>query len=101
MSEQVRSGLDEPVETPAGDRVVQGRARLRDDHRIHTQFFLKQSCEQKKLSLMPSLRHVGHCKDPASFSQSTPKHFFFAGGSEVMVLALEFVSRGKRFGSLV
>lgn len=51
----------------------------------HTQFFLKQSWEQKKLSLTPSFKHVGHCKEPASFSQSAPKHFFFVGGSDVMV----------------
>lgn len=50
-----------------------------------TQLLLKQSWEQKKLSLTPSLRQVGHWRPPASFSQSTPRHFFFAGGSEVMV----------------
>ena len=26
----------------------------------HTQFLLKQSCEQKKLSLIPCFRQVGH-----------------------------------------
>lgn len=56
-------------------------------HRIwkHTQLRLKQSCEQKKLSLISTLRHVGHCKVPASSVQSTPKHFRFAGGSEVIL----------------
>lgn len=49
-----------------------------------TQFFLKQSCEQKKLSLMPSFRQVGHCSEPASLGQSTPRHFFLAGGSIAM-----------------
>jgi len=49
-----------------------------------TQFFLKQSWEQKKLSLMPSFRHVGHCREPASLGQSTPRHFFLAGGSTAM-----------------
>jgi len=58
--------------------VVPGTGRQR------TQFFLKQSCEQKKLSLTPSFRQVGHCNEPASFSQSAPRHFFFVGGSEVM-----------------
>lgn len=52
---------------------------------IHTQFLLKQSWAQKKLSLMPSFKHVGHCRAPASLSQSAPRHFFLAGGSEVMV----------------
>lgn len=50
-----------------------------------TQLRLKQSCEQKKLSLRPSFRQVGHWRAPASFSQSTPRHFFFAGGSEAMM----------------
>jgi len=50
-----------------------------------TQLRLKQSCEQKKLSFNPSFRHVGHCRLPASFSQSTPIHFRFAGGSAVML----------------
>jgi hypothetical protein len=49
-----------------------------------TQFFLKQSWEQKKLSLMPSFRQVGHCSEPASLGQSTPRHFFLAGGSIAM-----------------
>lgn len=51
---------------------------------LHTQFFLKQSCEQKKLPLISSFRHVGHCKDPASLGQSAPKHFFLAGGSSMV-----------------
>ena len=42
-----------------------------------TQLFLKQSWEQKKLSL-PILRQVGHCRLPASFLQSTPMHFLVA-----------------------
>ncbi len=40
---------------------------------------------------MPSFRHVGHCKVPASFGQSTPIHFLFAGGSTAM-----FATRGRR-----
>lgn len=40
----------------------------------HTQLRLKQSCEQKKLSV-PIFRQVGHCRDPASLAQSTPIHF--------------------------
>lgn len=40
---------------------------------------MKQSCEQKKLSL-PILRQFGHCRAPASFSHSTPMHFFISGG---------------------
>ena len=55
--------------------------RSREHIRFHTQFFLKQSCEQKKLPLSSIFRHVGHCSDPASFSQSFPRHFFLAGGS--------------------
>lgn len=39
-----------------------------------TQLRLKQSCEQKKLSA-PILRQVGHCRVPATLSQSTPIHF--------------------------
>ena len=39
-----------------------------------TQLRLKQSCEQKKLSV-PIFRHVGHCSVPAFLSQSTPMHF--------------------------
>lgn len=48
---------------------------------VRTQLFLKQSCEQKKLSLVPSFKHVGHCNEPASFSHSTPIHFLDAGSS--------------------
>jgi hypothetical protein len=40
-----------------------------------TQFFLKQSCEQKKLSLIPSFRQVGHCNELTSFSQPGLRHF--------------------------
>lgn len=50
-----------------------------------TQFFLKQSWEQKKLSLIPSFRHVGHCSEPASFSQSALRHLRLVGGSSVMM----------------
>lgn len=50
-----------------------------------TQFFLKQSCEQKKLPLIPIFKHVGHCKEPASLGQSLPMHFFFVGGSSAIV----------------
>ena len=39
-----------------------------------TQLRLKQSCEQKKLSV-PIFRQVGHCRLPALFSHSTPIHF--------------------------
>lgn len=45
-----------------------------DADRISTQFFLKQSCEQKKLSL-PIFWQVGHCSVLASFGQSVPMHF--------------------------
>jgi len=48
------------------------------------QLRLKQSCEQKKLSLIPNFRHVGHCRVPASLGQSTPIHFLFAGGTTVI-----------------
>jgi hypothetical protein len=34
---------------------------------------------------MPKLRHLGHCKELASFSQSTPRHFLLVGGSSAMV----------------
>lgn len=47
-----------------------------------TQLFLKQSCEQKKLSLRPSLRHVGHCNAPASLVHSSPMHCF-AGAAAI------------------
>lgn len=53
-----------------------------------TQFFLKQSWEQKKLPLIPRLKHLGHWREPASFSQSAPRHFFFVGGCSVMVVVL-------------
>lgn len=51
---------------------------------VRTQFLLKQSWAQKKLSLIPSFKHVGHCSAPASLSQSAPRHFFLAGGSAAM-----------------
>lgn len=38
-----------------------------------TQFRLKQSCPQKKLSL-PIFWQVGHCRVSASLSQSPPAH---------------------------
>jgi hypothetical protein len=60
-----------------------------------TQFFLKQSCEQKKLSLMPSFRQVGHCNEPASLGQSTPRHFLFVGGSSA-ISASDQRARAKR-----
>lgn len=50
---------------------------------IRTQFLLKQSWEQKKLSNMPNFKHVGHCRELASFSQSVPMHFSLASGSAV------------------
>lgn len=52
---------------------------------VRTQFLLKQSWAQKKLSLTPSFKHVGHCSAPASLSQSAPRHFFLVGGSAAMV----------------
>lgn len=53
-----------------------------------TQFFLKQSCEQKKLSLISSFKHVGHCRVPASFGQSVPMHMRFCSVVAVMLLML-------------
>lgn len=50
-----------------------------------TQLLLKQSCEQNELSF-PSFRHVGHCRAPASFGQSTPRQGFFAGSRLAIVL---------------
>lgn len=55
------------------------RARGRSEH---TQLFLKQSWEQKKLPLMLSLMHVGHWSASASFWQPAPRHF---RGAEVML----------------
>lgn len=52
----------------------EGRRHAPDHPRAPTQLRLKQSCEQKKLSV-PILRQVGHCKVPASLGQSTPMHF--------------------------
>lgn len=52
----------------------------------HTQLFLKQSCEQKKLSFVPSFKHVGHCNEPASFSHSTPIHLRVDTGSSVAII---------------
>ena len=49
-----------------------------------TQLLLKQSCEQKQLSF-PIFRHVGHCKVPASFGQSTPMHRFFVDATSAIV----------------
>ena len=71
--------------------------------RKHTQFPLKQSWEQKKLSFIPSLRHVGHCNDPASFLQSAPRHFFLEGGSaglSAMVAFLKCNAEGCRIGEV-
>lgn len=45
---------------------------------VFTQFFLKQSWEQKKLSLPCSL-HFGHCRVSASFGQSRPAQCRFGG----------------------
>lgn len=72
------------------------RARLKKkvtDHneQNRTQLFLKQSWEQKKLSLMPCLRHVGHCNVPASPLQSAPEHFCTT--SAVAMARSYFVSR--------
>jgi hypothetical protein len=55
-----------------------------DDQWLLTQLLLKQSCEQKKLSL-PIFRQLGHCKVPASFWQSTPMHLRFTAPSVVML----------------
>jgi hypothetical protein len=30
---------------------------------------------------MPSFRHVGHCRSPASLAHSTPRHFLLDVGS--------------------
>lgn len=46
-----------------------------------TQFFLKQSCEQKKLSL-PSFWHVGHWSCPASLLHPALWHCRFGAGSD-------------------
>lgn len=48
-----------------------------------TQLRLKQSCEQKKLSV-PIFKQVGHCKLPALFSQSTPIHFRVATSAVIL-----------------
>ena len=55
-----------------------------DGARLPTQLRLKQSCEQKKLSL-PNLRHVGHWRVPASLGQSTPIHLRFVWPSSPMM----------------
>lgn len=57
-----------------------------DSTRYHTQLVLKQSCEQNELSI-PSFKHVGHCKDPAAFEQSTPSHFFFSAAAGAILIA--------------
>ncbi len=44
---------------------------------------------------MPRLRHFGHWRELASFSQSTPRHFFLVGGSSAMVSAREGSGRSK------
>ena len=64
------------------ENVETHRAAMTKENLTHAS--LKQSCEQKKLSLILSLRQVGHCRVPASFSQSARKHFLFAGESEFM-----------------
>ncbi len=53
-------GFDEVLESPLQHlNVPAGPAE--DTIEIgHTQFLLKQSCEQKKLSFIPSFRQVGH-----------------------------------------
>jgi hypothetical protein len=55
--------------------------------RLCTQFLLKQSCEQKKLSLSIFLQ-VGHCSELASLSQSTPRHFRLGGTSVSPIFAI-------------
>ncbi len=60
-----------------------------------TQLLLKQSWSQKKLSLIPSFKHVGHWRVPASFSQSTPMHFFFSG--DFAVMAKRVYSENRRY----
>lgn len=68
---------------------------------VRTQFLLKQSWPQKKLSLMSSFKHVGHCSAPASLSQ--PRHFFLVGGSEAMVVGENrdniFKKKGEDMGA--
>lgn len=51
----------------------------------HTQFRLKQSCAQKKLSL-PIFWQVGHCRVPASLGQSFPRHLRFSDGPTLGVM---------------
>jgi hypothetical protein len=58
-----------------------------------TQFRLKQSCEQKKLSCTFALRQVGHCSVPASFSQSAPRHMRLVGA---VALASGMLGDGRR-----
>lgn len=54
---------------------VSDKAPRHHPKRKPTQFVLKQSWEQKKLSSMPNFKQVAHCKASASLSQSTPRHF--------------------------
>jgi hypothetical protein len=70
-----------------GERAGARTTKIITWYRVHTQFFLKQSWEQKKLPLIPNFRQVGHCNEPASFSQSAPRHFLFAGGSVSVMVA--------------
>lgn len=53
-----------------------------------TQFFLKQSCEQKILSSTPALTQVGHCKVSASLSQSAPRHLRVLWSRDLVVAIL-------------
>lgn len=70
----------------------------RKSKRYHTQLRLKQSWEQKELSIS-SFKHVGHCRDPASFGQSTPLHFLFsiaAGAMLECVLWFDTEATGRK-----
>lgn len=61
--------------------------------RLRTQFRLKQSCEQKKLSCTFALRQVGHCSAPASFLQSAPRQGRLVGA---VGLASDILGGGRR-----
>lgn len=44
----------------------------------------------------PSFRHVGHCRVPASFGQSTPMHDFLTGSSAAIVVDIEDGEEGLK-----
>lgn len=68
---------------------VSDKAPRHHPKRKPTQFVLKQSWEQKKLSFMPNFKQVGHCKASASLSQSSPRHFLLEGSSDATSLMVE------------